>query len=44
MMDRATFIQHGPFRCGSCGAFSGKIHRCTVCGHNMAGDTTTNAR
>jgi len=34
----------GPWRCGSCDAPSYLCYRCSRCGRDLAGDTTTHAR
>lgn len=43
-MDRATFGKYGPYICGSCGEPSVDCYRCSECGHDLTGDTTTSGR
>lgn len=43
-MDPAQLAKELPIRCPACKGFSGKVYRCTKCGHDLAGDGSTAGR
>lgn len=43
-IDRSVRYQHGPWYCPSCEGGSELPYRCSGCGHDLAGETTTVGR
>ena len=44
LVDRSTFVRHGPWACDSCGADSPAPYRCTACGHESVSGKSTAGR